>query len=64
MAKYDPGLKKSAKLDISYSAPGGACESTSHGGFDNDVATLTTIMNRIAGHQVPSPPVKDELIGY
>jgi hypothetical protein len=64
MAKYDPGLKKSAKLDISYSARGGACESTSHGGFDNDVATLTTIMNRIAGHKVPSPPVRDELTGY
>ena len=64
MAKYDSGLKKSAKLDISYSATGGACESTSHGGFDNDVATLTTIMNRIAGQKVPSPPVKDELTGY
>lgn len=64
MQAYDGGLKKAAKLQISYSKPGGDCESTSHGGFDNDVATLTTIMNRIAGAKVPKPPIKDELTGY
>jgi hypothetical protein len=54
-----------AKLDIVYSdQQGGKSASGSHGGFDNDVATLTTIMSRIIGQKVPLPPNKDELTGY
>ena len=64
MAKYHGGLPSSAKLKISYSGVGGDSQSTSHGGFDNDAATLTTIMNRIAGKPVPLPPKPDELTGY
>lgn len=64
MAKYHGGLPSSAKLKISYSGAGGDSQSTSHGGFDNDAATLTTIMNRIAGKPVPLPPRPNELTGY
>jgi hypothetical protein len=38
--------------------------STSHGGFDNDAPTLTTIMSRILGKNVPEPPLPGELTGY
>ena len=64
MAKYHGGLPSSARLKISYSGVGGDSQSTSHGGFDNDAATLTTIMNRIAGKPVPLPPRPNELTGY
>lgn len=39
-------------------------KSTSHGGFDNDPATLTAIMSRILGGKVPEPPTAGELTGY
>lgn len=52
-----------ARLDIAY-AKSAATASTSHGGFDNDAATLTTIMSRILGKPAPKPPRADELQGY
>jgi hypothetical protein len=57
-------MPTAANLDISYSKPGGKTASTTHGGFDNDPVTLTTIMSRILGKQVPAPPTTDELTGY
>jgi hypothetical protein len=62
MQKY--ALSPAAKLDIAYSKPGGLSTSKSHGGFDNDVATLTSIMSRILGKKPPLPPKADEVTGY
>jgi hypothetical protein len=64
MQLYVKGMPTAANLDISYSKPGGKTASTTHGGFDNDPVTLTTIMSRILGKQVPAPPTTDELTGY
>jgi hypothetical protein len=63
MEIYANQLPRSVKLSISYSQSTETA-STSHGGFDNDVATLTTIMSRVLGKEVAKPPMKDELIGY
>lgn len=63
MEVYAGMMPKSGKISISYSQSS-ETRSTSHGGFDNDVATLTTIMARIIGHQVSCPPMKGELTGY
>jgi hypothetical protein len=64
MQRYVKDLPSGAKVQITYSGAGGVSESKSHGGFDNDVATLSTIMSRILGKKVPHPPKKDELTGY
>ena len=56
-------LPKSRKLSISYSQSADTA-STSHGGFDNDPATLATIMSRMLGKGADEPPTKDELTGY
>lgn len=64
MEMYAAGLGKPAKLSIDY-ALGPNTASTSHGGFDNDAATLTAIMRRVRGGKVPpKPPTPDELVGY
>jgi hypothetical protein len=53
------------KLEIAYADPAGAITtSQSHGGFDNDAPTLTTVMSRILGRTVPHPPRPEELTGY
>jgi hypothetical protein len=58
-------LPSGPKIEIAYSSKGGALTgSTSHGGFDEDAATLTTIMSRILGSPAPLPPTADELQGY
>lgn len=49
------------KIDRSKSATTG---STTHGGFDNNAATMTTIMSRIAGSNLRKPPTEEELVGY
>ncbi|RVJ72538.1 hypothetical protein [Sinorhizobium medicae] len=49
------------KIDRSESSTTG---STTHGGFDNDPATMTTIMSRIEGRKLLRPPTEDELVGY
>jgi hypothetical protein len=49
------------KIDRSESS---ATRSTTHGGFDNDAATIKTIMSRIAGAKLRKPPTEDELVGY
>jgi hypothetical protein len=64
MEIYKGALPNSAqKLEIDYSRSAETA-STSHGGFDNDAATLSTIMLRILGHPAEKPPTKDELTGY
>ncbi len=63
MAKYKTQMQNLTKLAIDYS-PNGKAGSTSHGGFDNDVKTLSTIMSRVLGKTVPKPPRSDELTGY
>lgn len=63
MEVHAGALPKSDKISISYSQSARTA-STSHGGFDNDVATLTTIMSRILGKDAAKPPTKDELTGY
>ncbi|MDB5656216.1 MAG: hypothetical protein JWQ94_3829 [Tardiphaga sp.] len=64
MEKFVKGMPTGPKLQIDYATPGGTTTSTSHGGFDNDVATLSSIMSRILGKKVEYPPQKDELVGY
>jgi hypothetical protein len=65
MQLYAKGLPAShPKMSITYSTAGGQSTSLTHGGFDNDAATLTTIMSRILGKKVPLPPMADELTGY
>jgi hypothetical protein len=63
MQKYASGLPRSNKLHVDY-AVSAATASTSHGGFDNDAATLASIMSRILGAPPPKPPKRDELTGY
>ena len=59
------GMPSGPKITTAYSgANGGTTTSKTHGGFDNDVATLTTIMSRVLGAKVPFPPKVDELTGY
>jgi hypothetical protein len=54
-----------AKFSADYSSPNSRITaSRSHGGFDNDVATMSTIMSRILGKKVEHPPTADELTGY
>ena len=63
MQKYVKDMPTAAKLEIAYSKSGKTA-STSHGGFDNDVATMTSIMSLVAGGKLDSPPTEDELTGY
>lgn len=63
MEVFAPGLKSSSRLHIDY-APSRWTDSVSHGGFDNDPVTLTSIMARILNAPVPKPPKKEELTGY
>jgi hypothetical protein len=66
MEIFQKGMPSSAKLTVDLSAGSASAktQSTSHGGFDNDAATLTTIMERILGKKPPDPPKKHEMEGY
>jgi hypothetical protein len=65
MQIYAREMPSHSKLEIAYSTgSGGKTASRSHGGFDNDAATLGTIMSRVLGQPVPHPPKADELTGY
>ena len=63
MQRYSSDLAGNGKLEIDY-ATSERTTSETHGGFDNDAATLTTIMSRILGKKPEQPPRADELIGY
>jgi hypothetical protein len=64
MQIYANDMPSAVKIEIAYSGPRSGTASRTHGGFDNDPVTLTTIMSRILGRGVPSPPTADELTGY
>jgi len=65
MQRFVGEMPTGPKLDIAYAQDGGTVTAaTSHGDFDNDVATLTTIMSRIRGGRLDKPPIKSELTGY
>ncbi|TPK85712.1 C1 family peptidase [Mesorhizobium sp. B2-4-13] len=64
MQIYDDFVKSyKTRLSTNYSVNKDSA-SKSHGGFDNDPATLTTIMSHILGGKVPRPPAASELTGY
>jgi hypothetical protein len=63
MEVHAGALPKSRKVSLAYSQSADTA-STTHGGFDNDPATLATIMSRILGKDADEPPTKDELTGY
>ncbi|WP_424630447.1 C1 family peptidase [Bradyrhizobium sp. SYSU BS000235] len=63
METFKSKMPKLAKLLTDYS-PNGRTGSVSHGGFDNDVKTISTIMERILGKAPKFPPRSDELTGY
>ena len=65
MQTYAREMPFHSKLEVAYSTgSSGKTASRSHGGFDNDAATLGTIMSRVLGKPVPHPPKTDELTGY
>lgn len=70
MQLFRDRLGASAKLQIDFSneksSPDKSVKtaSTTHGGFDNDAATLTTVMTRILGARPQFPPKESELTGY
>ncbi|WP_416193744.1 C1 family peptidase [Nitrobacter sp. TKz-YC01] len=64
MQLFRGGMPTHSRLDIEYSSPKGKTASRTHGGFDNDASTLTTVMSRILGAAAPVPPRNDELMGY
>lgn len=65
MQRYSKKLKKRAGLSIHYSdGKKGVTTSTSHGGFDNDVKTMNTIMTQILKKEPIKPFTRDEMKGY
>lgn len=65
MEIYQGGIPPSPRLKIDKSISD-VTAATSHGGFDNDAATLTAVITRILGTK-PKPgmaPRQDELTGY
>lgn len=65
MQLYAAGMPRGGKIAIDYAGPRGAVtRADSHGGFDNDAATLAAIMRRILGQAPSAPPRDDELTGY
>ncbi len=65
MEKFSADLPAWPALDVIYAKTGGkVCASTSHGGFDNDGATLTTIISRILGKPAIPPVKNSELTGF
>ncbi len=66
MQRYSKKLNKYPGLSIEYSkgTKKGVTTSTSHGGFDNDVPTMNTIMTRILKKQPSKPFTEEEMKGY
>jgi hypothetical protein len=62
MAQFKADLPAWPNLSIDYAAVGSkVTASTSHGGFDNDGATITTIISRILGRPARPPVQSGEL---
>ncbi len=64
MQVFKGSMPDHSRLETDYSKPKGKTTSQTHGGFDNDASTLTTIMSRLLKSEVPVPPRNDELTGY
>jgi hypothetical protein len=65
MQRHAKKLSKHPGLSMHYSdGKKGVTTSTSHGGFDNDVKTMNTIMAQILKADPPHPFTKDEMKGY
>jgi len=65
MQRYARKLTPYPDLSFHYSnGKKGLTTSTSHGGFDNDVKTMNSIMTRILGEAPPEPFTKKEMKGY
>lgn len=65
MQIYAKAMPTGAKIETAYATRDSTITaSQSHGGFDNDVATITSIMSRILGGKVDKPPIASELTGY
>jgi Papain family cysteine protease len=65
MQRYSKKLTKRPGLAIHYSdGKKGVTTSLSHGGFDNDVKTMNTIMKEILGKEPAAPFTRDEMRGY
>ncbi len=65
MQRYAKKLKKYQGLTIHYAnRKKGITASRSHGGFDNDVQTMNSILKGILGKTAKKPFVKKEMQGY
>ena len=65
MQRYSKKLARHPGLSINYSdGKKGDTASSSHGGFDNDVKTMNTIMARILAKAPAEPFTPDEMKGY
>lgn len=53
------------RVQVADGRPGGATASTSHGGFDNDVATMNTLLGTILGNlETPRVPFTRQILDY
>jgi len=65
MQRFSKKLTKRPGLSIQYSdGSKGATTSTSHGGFDNDVKTMNSIMTQILKKAPKKPFAREEMKGY
>ncbi len=65
MQRYSKSLTKHSGLSIYYSnGKKGVTSSVSHGGFDNDINTMNTIMAQILGKTPEKPFAEEEMKGY
>ncbi|HUT23489.1 MAG TPA: C1 family peptidase [Sumerlaeia bacterium] len=66
MERFKRRMPKIARLDVIYSRPDSShapCRSKSHGGFDNDPATMNDILKTILGRK-PAKPFTTEELAY
>ncbi len=66
MQKYSGGIPPIAGLSLHYSdgRKGKITRSTSHGGFDNDLWTMNSILRRILGKEPSQPFLEKEMKGF
>ncbi|NQV69111.1 MAG: C1 family peptidase [Pseudohongiella sp.] len=65
MQRYSEKLSENPALKIVYSnGKTGSTRSESHGGFDNDVNTMNSLLKRILGKAPSLPFAKEEMKGY
>ncbi len=65
MQRYSKSLTKHPGLSINYSnGKKGLTTSVSHGGFDNDINTMNSIMTQILNKKPEKPFTEEEMKGY